>query len=47
MQQDYLGVDKMYYRPTDHGLEEKIRQRLEELRGRRQQPPDDEGSKVE
>jgi putative ATPase len=46
VQQDYLGVDKMYYRPTDHGQEEKIRQRLEELRGRRQQPPDNEGSKV-
>src|SRR5205085_2960741 len=46
VQQDYLGVDKMYYRPTDHGLEEKIRQRLEELRGRRQQPPDEQGEKV-
>jgi putative ATPase len=42
VEQEYLGVDKMYYWPTDHGLEEKIRQRLEELRGRRQQPPDDQ-----
>ncbi|HEV8293278.1 MAG TPA: replication-associated recombination protein A [Tepidisphaeraceae bacterium] len=46
VQQDYLGVDKMYYRPTDHGLEERIRQRLEELRGRRQQPPDQQGTEV-
>jgi putative ATPase len=46
VQQDYLGVDKMYYRPTDHGLEERIRQRLEELRGRRQQPPDQQGNEV-
>jgi len=45
VQQEYLGVDKMYYRPTDHGLEERIRQRLEELRGRRQ-PPDEQGKEV-
>jgi putative ATPase len=45
VQQDYLGVDKMYYRPTDHGLEERIRQRLEELRGRRQ-TPDEQGKDV-
>jgi len=45
VQQEYLGVDKMYYRPTDHGLEERIRQRLEELRGRRQ-PPDEKGKEV-
>jgi hypothetical protein len=36
----------MYYRPTDHGLEERIRQRLEELRGRRQQAPDEQGKEV-
>ena len=45
VQQDYLGVDKMYYRPTDHGLEQRIRQRLEELRGRRQ-APDENGKEV-
>jgi putative ATPase len=45
VQQEYLGVDKMYYRPTDHGLEERIRQRLEELRGRRQ-TPDEQGKEV-
>jgi len=45
VQQEYLGVDKMYYRPTDHGLEQRIRQRLEELRGRRQ-APDEKGKEV-
>jgi putative ATPase len=45
VEQEYLGVDKMYYRPTDHGLEERIRQRLEELRGRRQ-TPDQKGKEV-
>jgi putative ATPase len=40
VQQDYLGVDKMYYRPTDHGLEAKIRARLEELRGGKSRPPE-------
>jgi len=45
VQQEYLGVDKMYYLPTDHGLEARIRQRLEELRGRRQ-APDQQGKEV-
>lgn len=30
--QDYLGVDKQYYRPTDRGVEKMFRERLEELR---------------
>jgi putative ATPase len=30
--QDYLGVDKEYYRPTDRGLEQKLKERLEEVR---------------
>jgi len=30
--QDYLGVDKTYYRPTDRGYEKKIAARLEEIR---------------
>jgi len=30
--QDYLGVDKTYYEPTDHGREAKIRERLDELK---------------
>ncbi len=33
--QDYLGVDKTYYQPTDRGYEAQIRQRLEALRARR------------
>lgn len=32
--QDYLGVDKTYYRPTDRGYEAKIAAYLAELRGR-------------
>jgi putative ATPase len=27
--QDYLGVDKVFYEPTDQGLEKKIRERLQ------------------
>ena len=34
--QDYLGVEKRYYEPTDRGAEAEMRQRLEELRGRRE-----------
>jgi putative ATPase len=30
--QDYLGVDKMYYEPTDRGYEAQIKRRLEEQR---------------
>lgn len=30
--QDYLGVDKEYYRPTDRGLEQKLKERLDEVR---------------
>jgi len=33
--QDYLGVEKHYYEPTDHGYEQTIGQRLEELRQRK------------
>jgi len=36
--QDYLGVDKSYYHPTDRGHEEQFRSRLEELRNRRNRP---------
>jgi putative ATPase len=37
VRQDYLGVDKIYYQPTDRGLEKAIGQRLAELR---QIPPE-------
>jgi putative ATPase len=30
--QDYLGVEKTYYEPTDHGHEAKLKARLEEFR---------------
>jgi len=33
--QDYLGVEKTYYAPTDRGYESVIRKRLKELRQRR------------
>ena len=41
--QDYLGVDREYYRPTDHGFEAKLIQRLAVIRetlrmGRNQKP---------
>jgi putative ATPase len=32
--QEYLGVEKNYYQPTDHGMEAEIRRRLETLRRR-------------
>ena len=31
-QQDYLGVSKRYYHPTDHGAEKILKERLEEAR---------------
>jgi putative ATPase len=30
--QDYLGVDKIYYEPTEQGVEKKIKERLENWR---------------
>jgi putative ATPase len=32
VQQEYLGVDKTYYRPTDRGLEKELAKRLAELK---------------
>jgi len=31
--QDYLGAEKIYYEPTDQGLEKKIKERVEKWRG--------------
>jgi putative ATPase len=39
--QDYLGVDKQYYHPTDRGAEKEIRRRLREIQDRLAQPGDD------
>jgi len=39
--QDYLGVPKTYYEPTDRGFEESIRDRLQKLRSRRNQSGSD------
>ena len=33
IQQDYLGVPKIYYEPTNRGLEAEFQKRLEQLRG--------------
>ena len=35
--QDYLGVDRIYYRPTDRGYERELSQRLEAIRARLRQ----------
>jgi putative ATPase len=35
--QEYLGVEKTYYEPTDQGFEARLKARLEELRRRREQ----------
>jgi putative ATPase len=35
--QDYLGVDRTYYEPTDRGHEAVMKQRLEELKKRKSQ----------
>ncbi len=32
--QDYLGVDREYYRPTDRGFEQELAQRLEKIRAK-------------
>ena len=34
--QDYLGVDKRYYRPSDRGAEKVMGERLEEVRRARE-----------
>jgi putative ATPase len=39
VQQEYLGVDKTYYQPTDRGLEAELRRRLQTLRNP-PKPPD-------
>jgi putative ATPase len=36
--QDYLGVNKEYYRPTEHGAEKLLSQRLDEIRRLRGRP---------
>jgi putative ATPase len=30
--QDYLGVEREYYRPTDRGFEQQLGERLKEIR---------------
>ncbi len=41
--EDYFGVEKSYYRPTDRGYEARIAQRLEQLNEQRERLPDEEG----
>ena len=38
MSQDYLGVDKVYYEPTDRGAEADMAALLEKFRRLRQDP---------
>ena len=33
--QDYLGIDRSYYRPVDRGFEAQLKQRLDEIKARR------------
>jgi putative ATPase len=43
--QEYLGVDAVYYEPTDRGHEAKIKKRLEEYRRLREgRPAEGKGS---
>src|SRR5688500_510151 len=44
--QDYLGVDKIYYEPTDRGSEAGMVRRLEELRERGGQAPNSDDGRV-
>jgi putative ATPase len=40
--QDYLGIERDYYRPTDRGFERELAQRLEQIRARLHQAKGDE-----
>jgi putative ATPase len=44
--QEYLGVERTYYEPTDRGYEAEIRARLEELRRKRDQETGRPGDQV-
>jgi putative ATPase len=39
-EQDYLGVDRTYYEPTNRGFEAEIKQRMAELEARRSEKPE-------
>ena len=41
--QDYLGVDREYYRPTDRGFEKELAQRLEKIRAKLREGKKKEG----
>lgn len=43
-QQDYLGVDRVYYEPTTRGLEARIREHLDRLRAQRHRVGNDQVS---
>ncbi|MGV3608984.1 MAG: replication-associated recombination protein A [Planctomycetaceae bacterium] len=42
-EQDYLGVDRQYYRPTDRGFEQELSERLKVIRARLKGTDTDEG----
>jgi putative ATPase len=42
--QDYLGVDRSYYRPVNRGFEAELQQRMAAIKERKSQGPPDSGS---
>ncbi|HEX2972836.1 MAG TPA: replication-associated recombination protein A [Tepidisphaeraceae bacterium] len=46
VKQDYLGVDRVYYEPTDRGLEAELRRRLQSLRGDNEPGPNEDSGPV-
>ncbi|MEX0937149.1 MAG: replication-associated recombination protein A [Pirellulales bacterium] len=41
--QDYLGIEREYYRPVNRGFEQELRRRLDEIRQRLRQSPPEKG----
>jgi putative ATPase len=39
IEQEYLGVDKLYYEPTDRGYEQEVRKAMQEWRENQAEPP--------
>jgi putative ATPase len=44
VEQDYLGVQREYYRPTDRGFERQLVERLKEIRARLRRAKGDDSS---
>jgi putative ATPase len=39
--QDYLGIERSYYRPVERGFEAELKERLDEIKSRRSRRPDE------